>query len=94
MGDTKLLILDKTDIFECQIAPLLRDLTSLLRHNKMPFFIAVAKASDGQKTCYHFDSNDIRIPGQKMAENMIPSFINVVNGFMTIPPGSIVEMDL
>lgn len=94
MNSTKFVILDKTAVFNQQIEPLLKDLTSLLRHNQMPYFIAIATASNGEETRYHYDSNDIWIPGSRLADDKIPSFINIVNGFRTVPPGSIIEVDL
>lgn len=94
MTGTKFVILDKTVVFDRQIEPILKDLTSLLRHNQMPYFIAIATASDNKETHYHYDSNDIWIPGSCLVDDKIPSFINIVNGFRTVPPGNIIEVDL
>lgn len=94
MNGTKFVILDKTVVFNRQIEPILKDLTSLLQHNQMPYFIAIVTASDEKDTHYHYDSNDIWIPESHLVDDKIPSFINVANGFKTIPPGSIIEVDL
>lgn len=87
-------VFDKKDIFEEEIEETLKKLTSLLRHYEIPYFFAIALKSDAEGTEYDFESHDEWISSCHMKDDKIPKFINVVNGFKTVLPGSIAEVEL
>ena len=79
--------------FENEIYNKVNELKLLCNAAKIPMFFACATVSTDKKTTYETEyvgteSNDIHLKDDKITE-----FINVVNGFETIPPRNIVEIE-
>ncbi len=85
---------DKQAIFAKEIQPVLEHLTSLLRHYDIPYFMAAAIRSNESGTEYAFESHDEWSTSLQMKDDKIPGFINVVNGFKTVLPEGILEVDI
>ena len=85
---------DKKAVFDEEIQPVLEHLTSLLRHYDIPYFFAAAIKSDESGTEYVFESEDNWSTASHMKDDKIPGFIKVVNGFRTVLPEDILEVDL
>ena len=91
---SKYIVFDKKDIYEKEIKPVIEHLTSLLRHHDMPYFFAAAIRSDEDGTEYAFESKDNWSVAAHMKDDKIPGFIKVVNGFRTVLPEDILEVNL
>ena len=85
---------DKQEVFQKEIQPVVKHLTSLLRHYEIPYFLAAAVRSDDAGTEYVFESHDEWSTSSRMKDDKIPGFIKVVNGFRTVLPDGLVEMDI
>lgn len=90
----KYLDFDNQEVFKEEIRPVLEHLTSLLRHHNMPYFFAVAIKTNDSGTEYAFESHDEWSSAQRMRDDKIPGFIKVVNGFKTVLPEGILEVEL
>ena len=66
----------------------------ICRENKIPFFFAVTESSLPDKTEYDYRFSDGTIFGAEIADNKIPGFINVANGFSTVPKNDIMELEV
>jgi hypothetical protein len=84
---------DKTEIFNSTINNKIQELIQLCNAEQLPIFVSVAVANNAEKTEYVNDmfasaTNDIFLKNDKF-----PDFVNVMNGFRTIPPQKIVIID-
>ncbi len=84
---------DKTDAYETQVLKKIQELLRLCNKEQMPIFISVAVKNDEKGTEYKNDmfasaTNDIFLK-----DDLFPNFVNVTNGFRTVPPSKIVEID-
>lgn len=91
---SKCIVFDKKELMEKEIQPVLDHLISLLRHHDIPYFFAAAVKSDESGTEYAFESHDNWSSACQMKDDKIPGFIKVVNGFKTVLPEDIIEVDL
>lgn len=84
---------DKKDIFNSTINSKIQELIQLCNAEQLPIFISVAVANNSEETEYCNDmfasaTNDIFLKDDKF-----PDFVNVMNGFRTVPPSKIVVID-
>lgn len=84
---------NKTESYKNTILPLLEQIEQLCKMEKLPFFFTIAIANDKKGTKY--ESTALTpVPMELMlAEDKIVKHINVVNGFDTIPPEMIPELE-
>ena len=85
---------DKKDIYEKMLKEKIDELKKLCNQERMPMFIAVCTESTKKETHYEADlvgsySNDIILK-----DDLIPKFINVFNGFDTVPHDEEVELEM
>ena len=84
---------DKNDTYETLVAKKIQELLRICNKEQMPIFISVAVKNDESGTEYKNDmfasaTNDIFLK-----DDYFPNFVNVTNGFRTVPPSKIVEID-
>lgn len=84
---------NKRKVYEQEIFNKVNELKLLCNQEKIPMFFACAVESTDKKTVYETEyvgskSNDIELKDDKIC-----GFINVVNGFETIPPKKIIEIE-
>lgn len=84
---------NKKNTYEQEIYNKVNELKLLCNQEKIPMFFACAISSTEKKTVYETEyisaaSNDIILKDDKIAD-----FINVVNGFDTVPPKEIIEIE-
>lgn len=84
---------DKKNLFEKEIQPVLEHLKSLLMHYDFPFFFAAAMKTDENGTKYCYESHDVWSTSRQMKDDKIPGFIKVVNGFKTVLPDELKDLD-
>ena len=83
---------DKTDAFEFEIKPAMETLVQLCNKHHIPFFVATCIKNDESGSEYKADmyaslSNEIRLK-----KDLFPKFVNVLNGFLTVPPNDELEI--
>lgn len=84
---------DKTDAYELEIKPAMETLVQICNKHHVPFFSAVCIKNDKNGSEYKADmyasaSNEIRLKN-----DLFPKFVNVLNGFATVPPVDEVEIE-
>ena len=84
---------DKRDIYESEIEGKVIELLQLCNKYRMPMFVAIAVKNDEDGTEYMKEmfssaSNDIMLK-----DDYIRNFVNITNGFSTIPPVEDIEIE-
>lgn len=87
-------VFDKKEIFEKEIEEKMTELKLLCNKYRCPMFVSVCVKNDKKRTEYVSDmvgaySNDIHLMDDK-----IPKFVNVLNGFDTVPPHDDFEIEM
>lgn len=83
---------NKSDIYDKVIKEKITELKKLCNQERMPMFVAVCTENTEKGTRYEADivgsySNDIILKN-----DLIPKFINVFNGFDTVPHEDVTEI--
>lgn len=84
---------DKKDIFDATIAAKVSDVIQACNKEHLPVFIAVCTKNDEKGTDYDISMYSGAANEIKLKEDFIPMFVNVTNGFSTIPPAGELELD-
>lgn len=84
---------DKTDVYENQVIAKVQELLRLCNKEQMPIFISVAVKNNEKGTEYRNDMFSSATNDIFLKDDYFPNFVNVTNGFRTIPPSKIVEID-
>ena len=84
---------NKNDIYETEVVKKIQELLRICNKEQLPIFVSVAVKNDENGTEYKTDmfasaTNDIFLK-----DDYFPNFVNVTNGFRTVPPAKIVEID-
>lgn len=84
---------DKTEAFELEIAPVMEELVQICNKHRVPFFATTCVKNDENGSEYRTEmyasaSNEIRLKN-----DLFPKFVNVLNGFATVPPVSEIEIE-
>lgn len=86
-------IFDKTEVFDESIAPKIEEIIQICNREHIPIFISACVKNTEESSEYKTDmfasaSNNIHLKN-----DLIPRFVNVTNGFTTIPPTDIIDID-
>lgn len=84
---------DKTDIYETEVLKRVQELLRLCNKEQMPIFISVAVKNDEEGTEYKNEMYASATNNVFLTDDLFPNFVNVTNGFRTVPPAKIVEID-
>lgn len=84
---------NKKKVYENEIFDKINELKLLCNKEKIPMFFACAIESTDKKTTYVTEYVGSKSNGIELKEDKITGFINVVNGFETVPPKNIIEID-
>ena len=84
---------DKTKDFNILIKPKILELIQLCNKERIPIFVSACVKNDEKESTYVSDmfaakSNDINLHDDKLID-----FVNVTNGFVTIPKSQSLEID-
>lgn len=85
---------DNSDIFQCEIEKRMEELKILCNKYRIPMFISMCIKNDKNGSVYKSDmvgtvSNEIYLKDDK-----IPHYVNVLNGFDTVPPQTDFEIEM
>lgn len=84
---------NKKKTYMNEIYDKVNELKLLCNEEKIPMFFACAVESTDKKTVYETEYVGSKSNGIELKDDKICDFINVVNGFETIPPKKIIEID-
>ena len=76
---------DRTKEYETEIADLLFKLRAACNRNKMPMFVSVCVKNNDKESVYKSEMVGTVSSGIKLTDDKIVKFVNVLNGFETIP---------
>lgn len=84
---------NKEEVYEKELMEKIQEILRICNKEQLPIFISVAVKNDENKTKYVNEmfpsaTNDIFLK-----DDYFPNFVNVINGFRTVPPSKIVEID-
>ena len=83
---------DKTDEFDV-INEKIQELIQLCNTEQVPVFVSVAIANDENHTEYRNDMYASATNNIFLKDDKFPHFVNVINGFRTVPPQKIAQID-
>ena len=84
---------DKEGIYGVEIEKKIFELLRLCNKEQLPIFISVAVKNDEEGTLYKNEMFASATNNIFLKDDFFPNFVNVTNGFRTIPPAKIVEID-
>lgn len=84
---------DKREVYDAVIAQKVEELIQLCNKDHLPVFITVCVKNDEKGTEYRTDMYSSASNGIKLKNDLMPNFVNVLNGFATVPPTDIVDID-
>ena len=84
---------DKTEIYETEIIKKVQELLRECNKEQIPVFISVAVKNDDEGTEYRNDMFASATNNIFLKDDFFPNFVNVTNGFRTVPPAKILEID-
>lgn len=76
---------DKTEEFDNEVLDLMVKLRIACNRNKIPMFISVCVKNDEAGSTYKNEMVGTTSAGLKLTDDKIVKFVNVLNGFDTIP---------
>lgn len=84
---------DKNDIYEAEVLPKIQELLRLCNREQIPLFISAATKNNEDGTEYRNEMYASATNNVFLKDDYFPNFVNVINGFRTVPPAKIVEID-
>lgn len=84
---------DKTDVYNSEILEKVQELLKVCNKEQIPAFISLAVKNDEEKTEYVNEMFPSATNNIFLKNDYFPNFVNVINGFRTVPPQKIVEID-
>lgn len=85
---------DKKDIYEQVLKEKILELKLLCNRERMPMFIAVCTENSKKETRYEAELVGSYSNGIILKEDLVPKFLNVYNGFDTVPHDTTIEIDM
>lgn len=85
---------NKEDLYNKELLEKVYELKLLCNQYRMPMFISICVENDSKGTKYISEmvgsySNDV-----KLKNDLIPKYVNVLNGFDTVPKQEILEIEI
>ena len=87
-------IFDKTDVYQSEIAPLVKQKDELCGRNQIPFFFCAAVANDEEKTSYENQTRTGLPMGVHLTNDQMTNHVKVAAGFDVILPDVIPDIEL
>lgn len=84
---------DKTKEYEEEILDLVTKLRIACNRNKIPMFVSVCIKNNDKETVYKNDMVGAASSGIKLKDDKLVKFVNVLNGFNTVPKNLVDEFD-
>lgn len=84
---------DKTDVYNNEIIDLVTKLSIACNRNKIPLFVSVCVKNDEHGTVYKNEMISAVSSGIHLKDDKLVGFVNVLNGFVTVPKKEELEVD-
>jgi len=84
---------DKTEEYNNEIIDLVTKLRIACNRNKIPMFVSVCIKNDEHGTKYKNEMVGAASSGIKLEDDKLVGFVNVLNGFTTVPKKEEIEVD-
>lgn len=84
---------DKTEEYESEIIDLVTQLRIACNRNKIPMFVSICIKNDENGTKYKNEMVGAASSGIKLNDDKLIKYVNVLNGFETVPKREEVEID-
>jgi hypothetical protein len=84
---------DKTYVFDSEIQERIDEIVRICNRERIPMFFCAAVKNSEEGTEYRKEMFATASNGITLKQDFIPSFLNVTNGFATVPPSEIVEIE-
>lgn len=84
---------DKTEIYDTRIQEKVDELVQICNREHIPLFVAACVKNDENDSEYRIDMYASASNQIMLKKDFLPKFVNVTNGFTTIPPADIVDID-
>lgn len=84
---------DKTDVYKDEIQDLVAKLIIACNRNKVPVFVSVCVKNDENGTTYKNEMVSAASSDIHLKDDMLVRFVNVLNGFITVPTKDEVEVE-
>ena len=78
-------VFDKKSEFNKKIKPILSELLLKCSEASIPVFVSFAIKGDESKTDYYNDMISPSMKGMTLKNNQLAEFVNILNGFYTVP---------
>lgn len=85
---------DKKDLYNKEIAPLLRELLVACDRYQIPMFATFAIGDTGKDTVYQSEMISSMNAGVRLSEDLLPKHVNILNGFDVVPYLDVKTLDL
>lgn len=76
---------DKTEEYESEVIDLVTKLRVVCNRNSIPMFVSVCIKNDEKGTTYKNEMVGAASSGIKLTDDKLVKFVNVLNGFDTVP---------
>ena len=78
-------VFDKQNEFDKRIKPLVSEILLRCSESSIPVFISFAVKGDEEETEYYNDMISASMLGIALKRNQLAEFVNILNGFYTVP---------
>lgn len=86
-------VYNKSDVFDTQIKDLIEQIQQICKKENIPFFFSAAVENNVADTKYEVYALTATPMELSLAEDDIVKHINVFNGFDTVPPENLPELE-
>lgn len=86
-------VFDKTEFYSKEISDKVDELVRICTREKMPMFISICVKNDDKETEYKNDMVSAYPLEVHLKDDMIPRFVNILNGFVTTPKKDELEVE-
>ena len=84
---------DKTEEYESEIIDLITQLRISCNRNKIPMFVSICIKNDEHGSLYKNEMVGAASSGINLKDDKLVGFVNVINGFDTVPKREEIEID-
>lgn len=84
---------NKEEIVENELKKKIREIKEICQKEKIPMFISLCYRNTDEKSFYYDDMIGSKSNGIILKDDRFRNYVNITNGFNTVPPMKKIEMD-
>lgn len=85
---------DRTDEFNVSLRPKIDEIKKICNRLKIPIYISVCYKNNNKGSLYYNDMVGSWTNGIVLRDDYFPDYVNIQNGFKTVPPHDGDEIDM